>query len=270
MAPAISAVKLLSPLRAGRGNATRVSPPARNAATRTRATRTNRGQRPTRRGRSARRGRVGRWPGALAPGWPRISVALWQGRWPLPWGAGRALAGGFGPRLVKDRRGAVAGAMAPAMEAVKLLSSVRAGTENATRVSRVPVIARIRTRASAPQRAGARPGGAGAGGGQGRLPQRVMRAEDDPAMRSGRQQGRASFGTPPRGAVCFLADLAGAGGFPGVRRGDGTLPALSRPLAIGPGARVVVPGVRLLRGLHSPAVLPEGLRGGRRSEVNHL
>jgi hypothetical protein len=27
------------------------------------------GQRPARRGRSARRGRVGRWPGALAPGW---------------------------------------------------------------------------------------------------------------------------------------------------------------------------------------------------------
>jgi len=45
---------------------------------------TTKGQRPTRRGRSARRGRVGRWPGALAPGWSRISVALWQGRWPLP------------------------------------------------------------------------------------------------------------------------------------------------------------------------------------------
>jgi hypothetical protein len=232
MAPAIEAVKLLSSVRAGTGNQLRFPRP--------RGTVTSRPAGPGTRQASARRG------------------------------AGRALAGGFGPRLVKDRRGAVAGAMAPAMEAVKLLSSVRAGTENATRVSRVPVIARIRTRASAPQRAGARPGGAGAGGGQGRLPQRVMRAEDDPAMRSGRQQGRASFGTPPRGAVCFLADLAGAGGFPGVRRGDGTLPALSRPLAIGPGARVVVPGVRLLRGLHSPAVLPEGLRGGRRSEVNHL
>jgi len=33
---------------------------------------------------SARRGRGGRWPGALAPGWTRISVVLWQGRWPLP------------------------------------------------------------------------------------------------------------------------------------------------------------------------------------------
>jgi len=32
--------------------------------------------------------------------------------------AGRALAGGFGPRLVKDQRGAVAGAMAPAIAAV--------------------------------------------------------------------------------------------------------------------------------------------------------
>ena len=29
-------------------------------------------------------GRGGRCPGALAPGWPRINVALWQGRWPLP------------------------------------------------------------------------------------------------------------------------------------------------------------------------------------------
>jgi len=46
----------------------------RNAATKTRATRTKRGQRPPR----------------------------------------RALAGGFGPRLAKGQRGAVAGAMAPA------------------------------------------------------------------------------------------------------------------------------------------------------------
>ena len=45
---------------------------------------TPKGQRPTRRGRSARRWRVGRWPGALAPGGPRGSVALWLGRWPLP------------------------------------------------------------------------------------------------------------------------------------------------------------------------------------------
>jgi len=34
---------------------------------------------------SARRGRGWRWPGALAPSGPGVSVALWQGRWPLPW-----------------------------------------------------------------------------------------------------------------------------------------------------------------------------------------
>jgi hypothetical protein len=60
-------------------------PPARNAATKARATRTNRGQRPTRRAGSARRWRGGSWPGAL------------------------------GPRRARDQRGAVAGAMAPAM-----------------------------------------------------------------------------------------------------------------------------------------------------------
>ncbi|MFN7596675.1 MAG: hypothetical protein ACK5PT_08000 [Cereibacter sp.] len=37
-----------------------------------------------------------------------------------PW-AGRVLAGGFGPRPVKDQRDAVAGAMAPANEAVRVL-----------------------------------------------------------------------------------------------------------------------------------------------------
>jgi hypothetical protein len=63
-------------------------PPARNAAPKTGATGTNRGQRPTRRARSARRVRGGRWPGALAPGGPRVSVATWQGRWPLPWQRG--------------------------------------------------------------------------------------------------------------------------------------------------------------------------------------
>jgi hypothetical protein len=36
-----------------------------------------------------------------------------------PPGAGRALAGGFGPRLAKGQRGAVAGAMAPAMAATQ-------------------------------------------------------------------------------------------------------------------------------------------------------
>jgi hypothetical protein len=48
-------------------------------------------QRPTRRAGSARRGRGGRWPGALAPGVPRIGVALWQGRWPRPERAGEVL-----------------------------------------------------------------------------------------------------------------------------------------------------------------------------------
>jgi hypothetical protein len=81
-------------------------PPARNAATKTRATHTNRGQRPARRARSARRGRGGRWPGAL------------------------------GPRRAWDQRGAVAGAMAPAMAVVNVLSSVRAGTGNALRFPR--------------------------------------------------------------------------------------------------------------------------------------
>jgi len=48
---------------------------------------------------------------------------------------GRVLAGGFGPRLVKGQRGAVAGAIAPAIEAMKVLSSLRPGTGNATCVS---------------------------------------------------------------------------------------------------------------------------------------
>jgi len=42
------------------------------------------GQRPARRVQSARRGRGGHWPGAMAPGGTRISVVLWQGRWPRP------------------------------------------------------------------------------------------------------------------------------------------------------------------------------------------
>ncbi len=71
-------------VRAGSGNATRVSPPARDGSTQTGRSGKDRGQRPTRRARSARRGRGGRWPGAVAPGWPRDSAALWQGRWPLP------------------------------------------------------------------------------------------------------------------------------------------------------------------------------------------
>jgi hypothetical protein len=48
----------------------------------------------------------------------------------------RALASGIGPRLVKDQRGAVAGAMAPAIEAVTVLSQLRAGPGNASRFPR--------------------------------------------------------------------------------------------------------------------------------------
>ncbi len=40
------------------------------------------GRAPAGGGAGAGRGRGGRWPGASAPGWPRISVALWQGRLP--------------------------------------------------------------------------------------------------------------------------------------------------------------------------------------------
>jgi hypothetical protein len=70
------------------GNATRVSPAPARRRGKDRLTQRNAGQRPTRRARSARQGRGGRWPGALAPGWRRGSVALWQRRWPLPWGGG--------------------------------------------------------------------------------------------------------------------------------------------------------------------------------------
>jgi hypothetical protein len=72
--------------RSGRtGNAPRFPPGQRPQFHRDRFRKRNRGQRPTRRAGSARRGRGGRWPGALAPGGPGISGALWQGRWPLPW-----------------------------------------------------------------------------------------------------------------------------------------------------------------------------------------
>ncbi len=108
---------------------------------------TTKGQRPTRRGRSARRWRGGRWPGAL------------------------------GPRLDRDQRGAVAGAMAPAIEAGAALSPVLAGPGNATRVSpapagRSPVDRQVRDQ----RKASARPGGGeapatgGAGAGRGLLP----------------------------------------------------------------------------------------------------
>jgi hypothetical protein len=112
-------------------------PPARDAATKTHATRTNRGQRPTRRAGSARRGRGGRWPGAL------------------------------GPRRAKGQRDAMAGAMARAIAAAKGLSPLRAGPGNAlrfpARARRFPADRQVQAhRRPAPGPAGEkRPPGAG-------------------------------------------------------------------------------------------------------------
>jgi len=177
------------------------------------------GQRPARRARSARRGRVGRWPGAVAPGWSMIpawrcgrgdgpcqrsdegAVVSAGGnrkrdpRFPRPCGTvprrpvgpgttkgrrptrrgrsarhgrGGRWPGALGPRPGKDQPGAVAGAMAPAIEAVTLPSPLRAGSGNATRVSparagRCPVDRQVREhRRPAPDPAGEkRPPGAG-------------------------------------------------------------------------------------------------------------
>jgi hypothetical protein len=213
MAPAMEAVTVLSPLRAGTGNAPRFprprgTVPCRPAGPGTTQASARPGGReaPAMGGSGAGRGL---WP----PAGPDANVALWQGRWPLPWhpgpairpsvrdqetqrvspperdgalqtgrtgnnigqrppGAGRALAGGCGPRLAKDQRGAVAGAMAPASEAVKLLSPLRAGSGNAARfparARRCPVDRQVQ----APRKASARPGGgeahAGPGAGAGR------------------------------------------------------------------------------------------------------
>jgi len=104
---------------------------------------TTEGQRPTRRGRSARRGRVGRWPGAL------------------------------GPRLAWSRRSAVAKAMAFASTTVKVLSPLRAGSGNATRVSpararRCPVDRQVREQQNASARPGGREAPAMGGSGAGR------------------------------------------------------------------------------------------------------
>ncbi len=77
MAPAIEAVNVLSSVRADQ-ETHRVSPPGqRPRFHRTGSPKHNEGQRPP-------------WalPGALAPGWPRGSVACWQWRWPLPLGRG--------------------------------------------------------------------------------------------------------------------------------------------------------------------------------------
>ena len=72
------------PFRADPGSQ-RVSPPGQGPRPHEVLSRTCcAAQRPARRVRSARQGRVGRWPGALAPGWSRISAVPWQGRWPQP------------------------------------------------------------------------------------------------------------------------------------------------------------------------------------------
>ncbi len=163
----------------GRDQETRPAfpPPARNGPLQTGRSGKDRGQRPTRRARSARRGR------------------------------GRALAGGFGPRLGKDQCADVAGAMAPAIQSGRALSPVRAGTGNAIRVSparaeRSPADRQVRERQRpAPDPAGgkrptrragsARPGGreapaeGGAGAGRGLWPP----AGQGAACRSGRGDG---------------------------------------------------------------------------------
>jgi hypothetical protein len=129
MVPVIEAVKEFSSVRAGTGNAPRFPRPC---------------------------GTVPRRP--AGPGTPAGQR--------LP-GAGRALAGGLGPRLAWDQRGAVAGAMAPAIEAAKVRSLVRAGPGNAprfpARAGQCPVDRHVqKQRRPAPDPAGEkRPPGAG-------------------------------------------------------------------------------------------------------------
>jgi hypothetical protein len=106
------------------------------------------------------------FPPPVRDGAPQIGRSGHNGR-PAPAGSGWALAGGFGPRRAWDQRAAVAGAMAPAIEAVKGLSSVRAGTGNAlrfpARARRFPVDRQVQAhRRPAPDPEGEkRPPGAG-------------------------------------------------------------------------------------------------------------
>ena len=129
MDPATAAVKGLLSMRAETGNALRFPRP--------RGTVPQRPVQPAPTEASARRGRGGRWPGAL------------------------------GPRRAWDQRGAVAGAMAPAIEAVEVLSFGRAGTGNAprfpARAGRFPADRQVQAqRRPAPDPAGEkRPLGAG-------------------------------------------------------------------------------------------------------------
>jgi len=85
MAPAIPAVTALSPVRAGSGNATRVSPALAQRWPVDRQVREQRQASARPGGREApARGGAGAGRGLWAPGWTRGSAALWQGRWPLP------------------------------------------------------------------------------------------------------------------------------------------------------------------------------------------
>jgi len=200
MAPAIGTVKVPLPVRAGTGNATRFPRPRATLPCRSVGPGTTKGQRPTRRGRCARRGRVGRWLGALAPGRSRC------------------------------QRGALAGAMAPAIAAVTALSSVRADQETRPAFPRPRATVPCRpadpgttpgqrpTRRAGSARPGrvGRPPGAGralAGGFGPRLakdqrgavagamaPARMRKAhtqvQEFPAFRSGSPCGRHLFRTP--------------------------------------------------------------------------
>jgi len=312
---------------------------------------TTKGQRPIRRARSARRGRVGRWPGALAPGWSGISVALWQGRWPLPlqrcspastpggsgnatrvsppardgalqtgrsrhpdrpapdpagakrppW-AGRALAGGFGPRLAKGQRGAVAGAMAPAIAAVKALSSLRAGTGNATRVSpararRCPADRQVREQQKASVRRGRVGywlGGPGsrqacgtrsAGPGRWPRPDRVRRGPKW-VLPSGRQPMRPARSQQPAKAAPARRPAGVSRAAAVAKRWTGTAPGVTgrgrkaRPAFPPPGAEppvLPVPGISqhrqpgfLARTLRQVAVCPGPQGSGKAGQGSRM
>jgi len=183
MAPAIEAVRVLSPLRAGTGNATRVSP--------------------ARVGRSP----VDRWIRA-----PRKASARPGGR-EAPAVGGAGAGRGLWPPAGKGQRGAVAGAMAPAIEAVRVLSPLRAGKGNATLVShahagRFFAHRQVREHRQASARPGGRwPGALGPGWTrarvalwQGRWPlpgcSRRTQVQEFPAFRSGSPCGRHLFRTP--------------------------------------------------------------------------
>jgi hypothetical protein len=188
MAPAMAAVKLLLPPRVRSGNAPRFPRPRATVP--------------------CRPAGPGTWQASARPG-GREAPAV----------GGRALAGGFGPRLDMGQRGAVAGAMAPAIEAVKLLSPLRAETGNA---SRFPARARrcpVDRQVQAPRKASARPGGreapatGGSGAGRGLWPP----AGQGAVWHCGRGDGpcHCSDAVPPP----FRAGTGNAPRFPPARDG---------------------------------------------------